>query len=86
MVFLVARVVGAYSGLVLGTDDDHPGAAMGAWYGSDAGVGVGIVLADITVIGCVHCLAGDVEVSCSATVGENTDAADAMHAVGDDAE
>ena len=35
---------------------------------------------------CVHCLAGDVEVFCAATVGEDAEVADAMHAVGDDVE
>ena len=59
---------------------------MGAGYGSDAG----IVLADIAVIvgigRCVHRLACDVEVPCSASVGEDAEVTDAMHAVGDDVE
>ncbi len=59
---------------------------MGAGYGSDDG----IVLADIAVIvgvgRCVHRLACDVEVACSASVGEDAEVTDAMHAVGDDVE
>ena len=55
-------------------------------WGQGNGSDTGIVLADIAVIvgivRCVHRLACDVEVACSATVGEDAEVTDAMHAVG----